>query len=96
MQHWKFERVAQWLINTKKFCKTSQCKELNTQRRRAEVLWFLLTTLKNFKIYIADKTKSAFFPPLAKMSEVFCVAEVVKSVFGKMATVRGGVILNVS
>ena len=53
----------------------SQSKELHTQWQRAEVLWFLLTTLKNFKFYVADMTKSAVFPPLA-MSEVFCVAEV--------------------
>jgi len=45
-QHCKFERVAQWLINTKKFCKTSKSKALTTQRRWAEVLWFLLTTFK--------------------------------------------------
>jgi hypothetical protein len=45
-QHWKFERVTQRLINTKKFCKTSHSKALTTERRRTEVLWFLLRTLK--------------------------------------------------
>ena len=74
----------------------SQYKELHTQRQRAEVLWFLLTTLKYFKFYAADKTRSAVFPPFAKTPEVFCVAEVVCTAFGKMATVGGGVILDFS
>ena len=59
-------------------------------------MWFLLTTLKIFKFYVAVKTKSTFFPPLVKTSEVFCVAEVVCTVFGKMAALYSDVIVDCS
>ena len=74
----------------------SQSKELHTQRWRAEVLWFLLSTLKNFKFYVAEKAKSSVFPPLVKTSEEYCVAEVVCTVFGKMAAVCSDVIVDCS
>jgi len=74
----------------------SKSKELHTQRWRAEVLWFLMTTLKNFKFYVVVKTKSTVFPPLVKTSEVYCVAEVVCAVFGKMAALCSGVIVDCS
>ena len=46
-----------------------------------------LTTLENFNFFVIATAKSAVFPLLVKTSEVFCVADVVCSVFGKMAAV---------
>lgn len=56
---------------------------------------------KKFKFCVIDKSiynsttqKSAVFPPLAKTSEVFCVAEVVYGVFANMATASGAVMVD--
>ena len=52
--------------------------------------------IKKFQVLCSRKDEEHSYPPLEKTSEVFCVAEVVCTVFGKMSAVCSDVMVDCS